>query len=118
MSDQPTSVTRAGFPSEYGARGGDADAVLDRAHITVNKNAVPNDPRSPFVTSGVRVGTPALTTRGMKESEMTRIADVMATVLNAPADEAVIRAARAQTRELCAAFPLYPELRSGASVTR
>jgi len=88
-----------------------AEAALEQAGITVNKNTVPFDSRSPFVTSGVRVGTPALTTRGMKESEMTRIADVMATVLNAPADEAVIRSARAQTRELCAAFPLYPELR-------
>ncbi len=87
-----------------------AEAALEAAGITVNKNTVPFDTRSPFVTSGVRVGTPALTTRGMKEAEMKRIADVMATVLESPADEAVIRSARAQTRELCDAFPLYPEL--------
>jgi glycine hydroxymethyltransferase len=88
-----------------------AEAALEAAGITVNKNTVPFDTRSPFVTSGIRVGTPALTTRGMKESEMTRIADVMATVLADHANEEKIRAARAQTRELCDAFPLYPELR-------
>ncbi|HXV13860.1 MAG TPA: serine hydroxymethyltransferase [Candidatus Krumholzibacteria bacterium] len=88
-----------------------AEAALEAAGITVNKNTVPFDARSPFVTSGIRVGTPALTTRGMKEREMTRIADVMATVLDDPANEATIRAARAQTRDLCDAFPLYPELR-------
>ena len=88
-----------------------AEAALEAAGITVNKNTVPFDTRSPFVTSGIRVGTPALTTRGMKETEMTRIADVMATVLEDPANEEKIRAARAQTRELCDAFPLYPEFR-------
>ncbi|MCI0451017.1 MAG: serine hydroxymethyltransferase [Candidatus Latescibacteria bacterium] len=87
-----------------------AEAALEAAGITVNKNTVPFDTRSPFVTSGIRVGTPALTTRGMKEREMGRIADVMATVLEDYANEATIRAARAQTRELCDAFPLYPEL--------
>jgi glycine hydroxymethyltransferase len=88
-----------------------AEAALEAAGITVNKNTVPFDTRSPFVTSGIRVGTPALTTRGMQETEMTRIADVMATVLEDPANDEKIRAARAQTRELCDAFPLYPELR-------
>jgi glycine hydroxymethyltransferase len=88
-----------------------AEAALEAAGITVNKNTVPFDTRSPFVTSGIRVGTPALTTRGMKESEMKGIADVMATVLEDHANEEKIRAARAQTRELCDAFPLYPELR-------
>ncbi len=91
--------------------GKSAEAALEAAGITVNKNTVPFDTRSPFVTSGIRVGTPALTTRGMKETEMTRIADVMATVLEDPANEEKIRAARAQTRELCDAFPLYPEFR-------
>ncbi len=89
-----------------------AEAALEAAGITVNKNTVPFDARSPFVTSGIRVGTPALTTRGMKEKEMTRIADVMATVLDDHANEATIRAARTETRELCDAFPLYPELRT------
>jgi glycine hydroxymethyltransferase len=87
-----------------------AEAALEAAGITVNKNTVPFDTRSPFVTSGIRVGTPALTTRGMQEKEMTRIADVMASVLDDPTNQEKIRTARAQTRELCDAFPLYAEL--------
>jgi glycine hydroxymethyltransferase len=88
-----------------------AEAALEAAGITVNKNTVPFDTRSPFVTSGVRIGTPALTTRGMKEDEMKRIAGLMARVLENPADESVIAAVRSETRALCDAFPLYPELR-------
>ncbi len=72
---------------------------------------MPFDTRSPFVTSGIRVGTPALTTRGMKEREMHSIADLMARVLENPGDDAVTRDVRAKTKELCEAFPLYPELR-------
>jgi glycine hydroxymethyltransferase len=88
-----------------------AEAALEAAGITVNKNTVPFDTRSPFVTSGIRVGTPALTTRGMREAEMRGIADLMASVLEDPADEGRIRAARARTRELCEEFPLYAEFR-------
>jgi glycine hydroxymethyltransferase len=85
-----------------------AETTLDRAGITVNKNTVPNETRSPFVTSGLRVGTPAVTTRGMKDAEMQRIAGFIDRVLKAPDDEAVIRAVRAEVRDLAAEFPLYP----------
>ncbi|HEX5131207.1 MAG TPA: serine hydroxymethyltransferase [Candidatus Krumholzibacteria bacterium] len=94
-----------------GLSGKKAEAALEAAGITVNKNTVPFDTRSPFVTSGVRIGTPALTTRGMKEPEMQRIAGLMARVLENPADAAVIAEVRVATRELCEAFPLYAELR-------
>ncbi len=88
-----------------------AEAALEAAGITVNKNTVPFDTRSPFITSGIRVGTPALTTRGMKEGEMEQIADLMIRVLQSPADETVVADVRRTTREICDAFPLYPELR-------
>jgi glycine hydroxymethyltransferase len=88
-----------------------AERALEAAGITVNKNTVPFDKRSPFVTSGIRVGTPALTTRGMGEAEMRTIADLMCRVLEAPDDESVIEAVRGETRRLCEAFPLYPQLR-------
>ncbi len=87
-----------------------AEAALESAGITVNKNTVPFDTRSPFVTSGIRVGTPALTTRGMREAEMLQIADIMMRVLEEPTNADVVRAARVKTRELCDNFPLYPEL--------
>jgi len=89
-----------------------AEHALEAAGITVNKNTVPFDKKSPFVTSGVRVGTPALTTRGMKEKEMRTIAELMARVLEDTGNEEALRSVRAKTRELCDAFPLYPELRS------
>jgi len=89
-----------------------AEAALEAAGITVNKNTVPFDKKSPFVTSGVRVGTPALTTRGMREREMKTIAELMASVLEDTGNEENIRAVRVRTRELCDAFPLYPELRA------
>jgi len=85
-----------------------AQEALDHAGITTNKNMVPFDPRTPFVTSGLRIGTPALTTRGMKEGEMREIAGLIARVLDAPADGAVKAAVREDVRTLCSRFPLYP----------
>ena len=87
--------------------GKDADAALGRAHITVNKNAVPNDPRSPFVTSGLRIGTPAVTTRGFREGEVTQLAGWMADVLDEVASEAVIEKTRRSVLDLCRRFPVY-----------
>jgi glycine hydroxymethyltransferase len=87
--------------------GKDADAALGRANITVNKNAVPNDPRSPFVTSGLRMGTPAVTTRGFGEAECRILAGWIADVLDEIGNEATIRRVRDQALELCARFPVY-----------
>ena len=87
--------------------GKDAEAALGLAGVTVNKNTVPGETRSPFVTSGIRIGTPALTTRGMGEEEMRRIGGWMAEVLDAPEDRPRLNGVRDQVRELCASFPLY-----------
>jgi glycine hydroxymethyltransferase len=87
--------------------GKDADAALGRANITVNKNSVPNDPRSPFVTSGLRMGTPAVTTRGFDDAECRMLAGWIADVLDHIGDEEVIRRVRGQVLELCARFPVY-----------
>ena len=87
-----------------------AEASLESAGITVNKNAVPDDPEKPTVTSGIRIGTAALTTRGMGPEEMRRIATVMADVLESPEDRAVQAKAREATADLSRRFPLYPEL--------
>ena len=87
--------------------GKDAEAALGRAHITVNKNAIPNDPEKPFVTSGVRIGTPAMTTRGFGIEEATRVAHLIADVLEAPRDEAVISRAASEVKRLCAKLPVY-----------
>ena len=90
-----------------GITGKAADAALNKAHITVNKNAVPNDPESPFVTSGIRVGTPAPTTRGFKEAEVTEIAGLMCDVMENMEDETVLATVREKVKELCALFPVY-----------
>ena len=87
--------------------GKDADAALGRANITVNKNAVPNDPRPPMITSGLRIGTPASTTRGFKEQEIEQVADCIAQVLNAGGAPAAIERVRPQIVELCHRFPVY-----------
>ena len=93
-----------------GITGKDAQEALGRAGITVNKNAVPNDPRGPLVTSGIRIGTPAVTTRGMGTDEMTTIAKLVGSVLRALDDPSTRTAARNRVLELCDTFPIYPEL--------
>mgnify|MGYP001065884702 CR=1 FL=1 len=87
--------------------GKDAEAALGKAHITVNKNAVPNDPQKPFVTSGLRIGTPAVTTRGYKEADCIELAGWVADVLDAPNDDKVIDNVRALVNAQCAKFPVY-----------
>ena len=89
--------------------GKEAQLVLDEAGITLNKNTVPDDPRSPFVTSGVRIGTPAVTTQGMKEPEMAEIAALIAEALRHRADAGAVAAVKAKVAALCSRFPVYPE---------
>ncbi|MHB8746421.1 MAG: serine hydroxymethyltransferase [Gammaproteobacteria bacterium] len=90
-----------------GITGKDADAALGRAHITVNKNSVPNDPQSPFVTSGIRVGTPAVTTRGFNEEDVRALANWMCDVMDDLGNNAVIERVKAQVLEICAKYPVY-----------
>jgi glycine hydroxymethyltransferase len=90
--------------------GKDAERVLEEAGITVNKNTVPGEPRSPFVTSGLRIGTAALTTRGMGEEQMRQVGEWIAEVLDAVGDETVLRRVRGEVLDLCRHFPLYGEL--------
>ena len=90
-----------------GITGKEAEAVLGAAHMTINKNAIPNDPEKPMVTSGVRIGTPAMTTRGFKEEEARITANLIADVLDNPRDEANIAAVRAKVNALTARFPVY-----------
>lgn len=87
--------------------GKDAEAALGKAHITVNKNAVPNDPRSPFITSGLRIGTPAVTTRGYVERDCTDLANWICDVLDAPTDDGVLARVRAAVTEQCRRLPVY-----------
>jgi glycine hydroxymethyltransferase len=90
-----------------GITGKAAENALHDAGITVNKNMVPFDTKSPFVTSGIRLGTPALTTRGMKEGEMKKIAQLIDKVLSNIEDESIIQSVRSEVEELCSEFPLY-----------
>ena len=93
-----------------GVTGKVAEAALDKAGITVNKNAIPFDQNPPMVASGIRIGTPAVTTRGMREAEMDVIAGYITRVLAAPDDERTLQAVRQDVKQLCRRFPLYPEL--------
>ena len=90
-----------------GLTGKEAERILGEAHMTCNKNAIPNDPQTPFVTSGIRVGTPALTTRGFKEAETEQIANLIADVLDNPTDTATIERVKADVKKLTDAFPVY-----------
>ena len=95
-------------PFDAEVTGKEAQAVLDLAGITLNKNTVPDDPRSPFVTSGVRIGTPSVTTQGMKEPEMAQIATFIARALRGRNNADEVAAVKADVAALCAAFPAYP----------
>jgi glycine hydroxymethyltransferase len=107
-------------PFDADLTGKQAQATLDEAGITLNKNAIPDDPRSPFVTSGVRIGTPSVTTQGMGPTEMTQIASLIARALRGRDDPAVLTAVRAEVAALCARFPAYPNWDNapGAAITR
>ncbi len=87
--------------------GKDAEAALGRAHITVNKNAIPNDPEKPMVTSGIRIGTPAMTTRGFGAAEAERLSHLIADVLDKPSDDGALRRVQAEVHDICARFPVY-----------
>ena len=93
--------------SKKGLTGKDAEAALGRAHITVNKNAIPNDPQKPAVTSGIRIGTPAMTTRGLRRTEAEMLAHLIADVLEDPAGEATAQRVRGELQALCERFPVY-----------
>ena len=97
------------FDSEL--TGKEAQLVLDQAGITLNKNNIPNDPRSPFVTSGVRIGVPSVTTQGMTQTEMPLIAEYIATTLRGRNDPAIVAEVRAKVAALCAKFPVYPTVK-------
>jgi glycine hydroxymethyltransferase len=96
---------------EQGITGKAVDAALGRAYITVNKNAVPNDPQKPFVTSGIRVGSPAITTRGFKEQEASTLADWMCDIIDDLGNEEIIKRVKQQVVEICQRFPVYSSSR-------
>lgn len=89
--------------------GKDAEEVLGRANIVLNRNTIPYDPENPFITSGIRIGTPAVTTRGMKETEIKKICEWIDSVLTNPKDENIINKVNAETKELCKSFPVYAD---------
>ncbi len=99
-------------PFDAELTGKEAQLVLDTAGITLNKNAIPNDPRSPFVTSGVRIGTPSVTTQGMREAEMQLIAEYIVTTLRNRHDAAKVAEVRTKVAQLCAKFPIYANLKA------
>ena len=90
-----------------GITGKDLDATLDRANITVNKNAVPNDPQSPFVTSGIRIGTPSITTRGFREAEASRVASWICDIIDNMGNETLVEKIKGEAKALCKRFPMY-----------
>lgn len=99
----------------FNITGKDAEMLLGRAGITVNKNSIPAETKSPFITSGIRIGTPSVTTRGMKESEMAVIAKMIVNVLKNPGDESMILSTRKDVLELCNIFPLYMNIQRDCS---
>jgi len=92
-----------------GINGKEAEVALDNAGITVNKNAIPFDQNPPMVASGIRVGTPAITSRGMREADMDRIAELIARALASPDDDTALGRVKVEVEALCRKFPLYPE---------
>jgi glycine hydroxymethyltransferase len=93
-----------------GVTGREAETLLDEIGITVNKNAIPFDKNPPMVASGIRIGTPALTTRGMREAEMDQVAELITRVLAAPDDDRALAMVKDEVERLCRKFPLYPDL--------
>ena len=91
----------------FRSTGKEAEAILGQAHITCNKNGIPNDPQKPMVTSGIRLGSPAMTTRGFKEEQAVAVANLIADVLDNPHDEATIARVREQVSALTRQFPVY-----------
>lgn len=118
MIDQGFSLVSGGTDNhlmlvklhEEGFSGKDAENALERAGITLNKNTIPFDTTSPFITSGIRIGTPAVTTRGMKEPEMVQIAEMIGAILQDIENDEVIKRIRNEVTELCQRYPIYPEL--------